>query len=258
MGNLKAFGKKALPKPVFNFLKFIKNNDLFVFISFLKRNDLNISFSEKLNIIKRIYSINNQLESPHTQKEILSCITTILQLPPSIEGKIVEAGCYKGSSTSKFSIAVKKSNRELFVFDSFEGIPDNEEEHGESIFGGSASFKKGDYCGKLNEVKSNVEKFGEISCCYFIKGWFDDTLPNFNEKIAVAYIDVDLVSSTKTCLKYFYPLLSKGGVLYSQDGHLPLVIELLNNDKFLEDEVGCKKPRIEGLNKSKLIKIVKN
>lgn len=45
----------------------------------------------------------------------------------------------------------------------------------------------------------------------FIKGWFEDTMPVFNERIIAAYIDVDLASSTKTCLKYLYPLLVPGG-----------------------------------------------
>jgi O-methyltransferase len=102
-----------------------------------------------------------------------------------------------------------------------------------------------------------VQQYGEISCTSFVKGWFDDTLPGFNEKLAGVYIDVDLVSSTKTCVKYFYPLLSSGGVMYSQDGHLPLVIEAINDDTFWEKEVGFKKPVIEGLNTSKLLRIVK-
>src|SRR5215831_8146680 len=126
MGNIKTFTKKNLPKPVFNFVKFIKNNDLFSFISFLKK-DLGISVSGKIGILRRIYTINNHLESPHTQKEILSFMISILQLPSTVEGKIVEAGCYKGSSSAKFSLAVQKANRELFIFDSFEGIPENNE-----------------------------------------------------------------------------------------------------------------------------------
>ena len=51
------------------------------------------------------------------------------------------------------------------------------------------------------------------------------------------------------------PLLQPGGVLYSQVGHLPLVIEVFDDDRFWENEVGCKKPRMIGLGKSKLIVI---
>ena len=79
----------------------------------------------------------------------------------------------------------------------------------------------------------------------------------FNKRIAAAYLDVDLASSTKTCLKYLYPILVPGGVIISQDGDFPLVIEVYNDDQFWEEEVGCKKPYIEGLGERKLIKIVK-
>jgi O-methyltransferase len=82
-------------------------------------------------------------------------------------------------------------------------------------------------------------------------------MPNFNEKILAAYIDVDLASSTKTCLKYLYPLLVPGGVICSQDGDFPLVIEALEDDSFWENELGINRPKIEGFKKRKIIKIRK-
>lgn len=257
MERLKIFFKRHTSKKIFNFLKFIKHNEWLAFITFLRKKHVKVTFDKKVKILKRIYSISNRVDSPHTQKEILTFIQAILELPDSLEGKVIEAGCYKGSSTAKFSIAAKKAGRQLIVFDSFEGIPDNNEKHDKNIFGGTASFKKGDWCGQIDEVKHNVRKYGEISACTFVQGWFEDTLPSFQEKLAAVYLDVDLVSSTRTCIKHLYPLLSPGGVLFSQDGHLPLVLELLNDDNFWENEVGCPKPKIEGFNRSKLIKITK-
>jgi O-methyltransferase len=77
------------------------------------------------------------------------------------------------------------------------------------------------------------------------------------KKICAAYLDVDLALSTKTCLKYIYPRITTGGILYSQDGDFPLVIDIFDDDNFWENEVGCKKPKIEGLRKSKILRIVK-
>ena len=90
-----------------------------------------------------------------------------------------------------------------------------------------------------------------------VEGWFDDTMPGFTGKIAAAYVDVDLASSTRTCLKYLYPLLVPGGVLMSQDGDFPLVIEVFEDDAFWEQEVGCERPHIEGLGTSKMLKLIK-
>lgn len=249
--------KRLLPRQAVTLLKFIAVKDYSAFIEFLNNRSIRLSRHEKMKYLRRIFSISNKVESPHTQQEILSFATTILTLPPSVPGKVVEAGCFKGSSTSKFSIAAKLAGRELLVFDSFEGIPENDEKHEKNIFGGGAKFDKGDWAGQLEEVKGNVRKYGEISCATFIKGWFDDTMPHLKDTLAAVYIDVDLASSTKTCLKYCWPLLSSGGVAYSQDGHLPLVLEAINDDNFWEKEIGVKKPVIEGFGTSKLLRMVK-
>ena len=72
----------------------------------------------------------------------------------------------------------------------------------------------------------------------------------FSQPVALAYLDVDLASSTKTCLKNLYPLLSPGGSIYSQDGDFPLVVEVFNNEKFWKEEVGCVElPQVTGLGK---------
>ncbi len=71
------------------------------------------------------------------------------------------------------------------------------------------------------------------------------------------YLDVDLVSSAKTCLKYLYPLLKEDGVLFSHDGIFPSIVNVFDNDQFWKDEAGVTKPPIIGLKKEKLIKIIK-
>lgn len=219
-----------------------------------------LSYFKRFVLTLRYVYISHKIECVHHEEQIFSFVNGFLSLPPRIKGCIVEAGSYKGGSTAKFSIGTKLANRKLIVFDSFEGLPENKEAHKKSIFGRSINdwFHKGNYYASLNEVKQNVKRYGEIEVCEFVKGWFEKTLPKFNKPIAAIYLDVDLASSTKTCIKYFYPLLASGGILYSQDGDFPLVIKVFNDNKFWEKEVGCKKPHIEGIGTKKLIKIVKS
>jgi O-methyltransferase len=139
------------------------------------------------------------------------------------------------------------------VFDSFDGIPEHDEPHDRNIFGGAASFPKGSYRGTLEEVKANVARYGQIGVCSFVQGWFEETMLSFSRPIAAVYLDVDLAASTRTCLKYLYPLLVPGGALYSQDGHLPLVIDVFNSNSFWQREVGFARPHVEGLGIRKLI-----
>jgi O-methyltransferase len=259
INTIKSYLKGALPKPLSETLRLFYNyQDIIASIIFIIDNKFKLTFSEKFHIVKQIYTITYNIDCPHTQKEILSFIKDILLLPLEIKGCVVEAGSYKGGSSAKFSLAAKVANRELVIFDSFEGIPEHNESHEKSIFGAPVSFNKGSYYGSLEEVTSNITKYGKIEVCRFIKGWFEETMPYFKEPIALIYIDVDLASSTRTCLKYLYPLISPGGELFSQDGLLPLVIEVFDDDSFWEKEVDCKKPIIHGLREKKLIKIIKD
>ncbi len=221
--------------------------------------DLGLSTEEQRTLLQRFLTVSKHVKCPHNPSHILAFVVELLRLDPDVKGGIVEAGAFRGGSTAKISIVAKNLKRPFHVFDSFEGLPANEEAHESSILGHSIKdwFREGEFCGSLEEVRSNVTKYGEMEPCSFIKGWFDDTMPGFEEPIAAAYVDVDLASSTRTCLKYLYPRLSPGGVLVSQDGDFPLVVDVFDDDRFWRTEVGCEKPPIEGLGQRKMLKIVK-
>ncbi len=254
----KRFLRRKLPSKCFNVLWTLREwRDPLACFAFLWNSEIPISLRERWSLVKQLYLISFNVESPHTQKEVLQFLETILSLSDDTPGVVVEAGCFKGGSTAKVSLAADLAGRELVVFDSFQGIPKNAEPHRNNIFGGDAVFSEGDYAGSLEEVRANVRRYGKIECCRFIQGWFDDTMPEFHEKVATAYLDVDLVSSARTCLRYLYPLLAPEGLLFSQDGHLPLVIGLLDDPSFWADEVGFTKPTMEGLGCSKLVRIKK-
>ena len=256
---IKPMIKKILPKPLIKSLKFIYRRIIEIRFIFFPPSIGKMSYFQRVRFAYELERISWNVECPHSQDQIISFINSFFSMRSDKEGCIVEAGSYKGGSTAKFSIGAKLADRQLVIFDSFQGLPENEEFHDKSILGHSIRnwFEKGKFCGTLDEVKKNIKKYGKIEVCKFIKGWFDDTMLNFSSKICAVYLDVDLASSTRTCLKYLYPLIIPGGVLYSQDGDFPLVIDVFNDDEFWEKEVGCKKPYIEGLGKKKLIKIVK-
>lgn len=255
---IKDFLRPATPWPVLYVYRKFRSlpEDIPHIFSFLFRKTPSVKFFKKLWIVFKCYHISYAVDCPHTEGEMIRVMSVILASPNSPGGVIVEAGSYKGGSTAKLSIAAHLADKNLFVFDSFEGLPENKEQHGKNIFGGDAYFPKGSYCGSLDEVKTNVSKYGNIENCKFVKGWFEDTLPLFTKPVDVAYMDVDLLSSTKTCLRYLYPLLIRSGRIFSQDGHLPLIIQLLDDNAFWT-EIGFVKPRIKGLGRVKLVEIKK-
>ena len=213
------------------------------------------TFSERAGLVARFYWISYRVDSPHTEQELVIIARRILNLGAEVRGTIVEAGAFHGGSTAKLSLVAKLAHRQLEVFDSFAGMPENNEEHGKSIYGREHHFPKGSHAVGLDEVRENVETYGDASRTLFHKGFFSETMPNFKEPVAAACINVDLVQSTKDCLKYLYPLTSKGGVIFSQDAHFPWIIELLNDESFWEKEIGIKKPPMEGLGHLKFVAI---
>jgi O-methyltransferase len=256
--NIRKYCKtKFSNKTIILLKKLDKKFPSFLFI-FFPPKIFNFSIFKRILTAYKLDKIQRKVTCTHIQSHILPCFNDILKLSEK-PGIVVEAGCYKGGSSAKFSLAAKKAKKDLYIFDSFEGLPENNEPHDKNIYNGSikSAFIGGKYCGTKDEVKNNIRKFGEYSNCRFIKGWLEKTLPSLNLPISVAYIDVDLASSTKTCLKYLYPLLIPGGALYSQDGDFPLVLDVFNDDNFWKNEVGCKKPKMEGIGTSKIIKITK-
>lgn len=201
-----------------------------------------------VDLVKRFGVVEKNIPCAHDSSHVLKFILDMLRAPREQEGCFVEAGCFKGGSTAKFSIIAKILGKKLIVFDSFEGLPENGEQHEKSLEGHSIQnwFDGGAFTGTLEEVKSNISRYGEIDSCEFVRGWFEKTMVEFNTPVLAGFIDVDLASSTKTCLKYLYPLLVHGGVLCSQDGDFPLVVEVFQDKSFLR-ELGEPFPVIEGL-----------
>jgi O-methyltransferase len=251
-GSFKQQVRDRVPLPLLVFYRFFRTSNGRSVLSFLLESSL-FTFAARLKLISGIYRVSSHVRCEHSETEILTFVRALLFIPPDTRGCIVETGCFKGGSTAKFSLAAAIKNLELIVFDSFEGLPDNSEPHEKNIWGGRVRFLKGDYCGALKEVTSNVRRYGDPSVCRFVKGFFDDTLPHFCQPVIAAYLDVDLASSTRTCLKHLWPLLVPGGILFSQDGHLPLVLKVFDDDDFWKRELKTSKPRIHGFGTSQLI-----
>jgi O-methyltransferase len=244
--------RDKLPLPLLVFYRFFRTSNGRSLFSFLLEPSP-LTFAARLKMVRRICRVSSHVRCEHSETEILSFIRAVISIPPEVRGCVVEAGCFKGGSTAKFSFAAAVKGLGLVVFDSFEGIPENSERHDKNIYGGRVDFFKGDYRGSLEEVTDNVRRFGNLRTCRFVKGFFEDTMPHFSQPVVAAYLDVDLASSTRTCLKWLWPLLVPGGVLFSQDGHLPLVLDVFDDEDFWRRELRTSKPLIYGFGTSKLI-----
>lgn len=251
--------KKHLPWPLLYVYRklYYFPKDVPVALAFLfHKTTSRTTFFDRFHLIWSFYKISYYVDCPHTEHELLTIARRILNLGTTVPGIIVEAGAFHGGSTAKLSLVAKLSNRNLAVFDSFEGMPANSEMHGKSIFGREHHFPQGSHSVGLEEVRDAVRTYGDIARCQFHKGWLNETLPLLKDTVAAACINVDLEQSTKDCIHYLYPLMSPGGILFSQDAHFPWIIKLLQSETFWSHEVGIVKPVMEGLGFSKLVPIL--
>jgi len=158
------------------------------------------------------------------------------------EGDVVECGCYAGGSTAKLSIVAKSLGRRLLAFDSFDGLPvvdsfnlrDKHLRHSEEWV---TDWTAGRYAVRLDEVRSNVSRYGEVDVCDFVQGWFSDTLSadNLPPEVGFAFTDVDIPSSARDCLVGLWPHLTDLGIYVSHDAAWIKVLQALHDRELWED-----------------------
>lgn len=247
---------RILPGPVWSRLHYVYNlaRDLPHVARFLARPHPTATLGQKIKLLWQFLRIDRKIDCAHRMNEVLWFVDAILSAPHDLPGDFAECGAFKGGSTAKFSLACALAGRKLLVFDSFEGIPENDEAEHRTLDGKRVSFPEGSYVGGLDEVRANIAACGDLSVCEFVKGFFDDTLPHRQDRLAGVYLDVDLASSTRTCIQELYPKLSEGGWLMSQDGHLNLVLDVFRDRDLWERTLGVTPPKILGFGTQKLIR----
>lgn len=190
-----------------------------------------IRLGDRLQLLAGDLRVTNEVRGYHTLAELLTVSDRILRLSGRPDLTVVEAGAGSGSSTVKLSLATALAGGQLHVFDTFQGIPENDEQH-EYLDGTRLQFLKGAFKGRLGAVKRRVQTYGAAHVCSYYKGLLQDTLPDFTQPVDVVLLDLDLLSSTRAALTHLYPRLRPGGSLLSQDGHLRAIAELVADADF--------------------------
>lgn len=125
----------------------------------------------------------------------------------NILGDIAECGVYKGGSARL--LATIFPNKKIYLFDSFEGMLENDE------------LKSGHHIkGHFNDtsLESVKQYLSDKNNCLYFSGWIPEST-NFlsNEIFSLVHIDLDLYQSTKSAIEIFWPRLSIGGIMIFDD-----------------------------------------
>ena len=121
-------------------------------------------------------------------------------------GAMAEVGVYQGVSAKLMCEC--KGDKEIHLFDTFEGLPENHE-HDRNV------HRVGQYATSVESVKAFLEDYENV---HFHQGLFPDSAAGLEEKpYCFVHLDVDLYESTLAGLEYFYPKMVPGGVILSHD-----------------------------------------
>lgn len=138
----------------------------------------------------------------------------------SINGSVAEVGVFRGF----FSKLINKKfpNKSLYLFDTFESF--DEEEFNEEVLAGRctedfyAAFLDTNE-DKVLDIMPNREK------CIIVKGLFPESAKGLEQEMfAFVSIDVDFEKSILEGLRFFYPKMNTGGIIFVHD----------YNNRFLE------------------------
>jgi len=127
------------------------------------------------------------------------------------EGHFAECGVFKGASAYILAKELKNagSSKKLHLYDSFEGLSAPA-----SIDGGH--WTKGGMLGRLDEVQNNLREM--VTHIIYHKGWIPQGFDkNAQDVFSFVHIDVDLHQPTLDSLAYFYPRMSRHGVILCDD-----------------------------------------
>ena len=153
----------------------------------------------------------------------------------NVPGDVVEFGCYKADTSVLYqkllesmghggafqpeNQAAQASQKMLWLYDSFEGLPAKTREDNSAA---GDAFQAGELLVTKREVIEKFKKMG-LKLPKIKKAFFDnlDIIYDIPEKISYAFLDGDLYQSIKTSLRLVTDKMSQGGVIIVHDYNNP-------------------------------------
>ena len=139
------------------------------------------------------------------------------------EGCFIEIGVYKGGSAKVLYDVAMEQKREIYLFDTFEGIPYCDPETDEVPVG------------EFSDVDED-ELRAEMPNAHIVKGVFPETLGEVVNRlypVAFLHVDADQYRATKAAIQLIFPMMTTGSVAVFDD-----VILLKGVRKAIEEEIG--------------------
>ncbi len=176
------------------------------------RPDLDVDFDAypELRALSKKWVWNNVLNNGGDLPRLYALSMNIRQaMAEGVAGDFAELGVYRGNSGAVLAHYAREHNRNVFLFDTFEGFEASD------LTGIDANKPRQFVDTSLDLARENV---GENSVTY-VKGYFPDSVTDAiaEKRFAVVHLDCDLYEPMKSALEFFFPRLSPGGLMIMHD-----------------------------------------
>lgn len=160
-----------------------------------------------------------------------------------LEGDICEFGIAQGLTSTLMAYQLKTNNKNIWLFDSFEGLPKPTEKDTlkDDIYNlGSIEAYQGTMAHKPESVLSKMKSIQfPLDRVKLIPGFIEETIHknNLPQKVAFAYVDFDFYEPIKIALHFLDKALSFGGYIVVDDYDFFSTGAKKAVDEFLEESV---------------------
>lgn len=135
-------------------------------------------------------------------------------LSTGIVGDVTEFGCYVGTTSVYVASRLQRTNKQLYLYDSFAGLPPKTTQ---DISPAGEQFKEGELFATKKQLIINLKK-ANVPMPKIKKGWFSE-LSNEDVPAAIsfAFLDGDYYDSVLDPLKLIWDKLSPGAIIVVDD-----------------------------------------
>jgi hypothetical protein len=203
----------------------------------------------KLRLLLNFSRNARKVEILSGKLEHLELASAILRVPPSVDGDVMECGCYMGGSSINLSLVCAMVGRRLVICDSFAGLPepkDYDRAHFSAYVGHTDDYFEGRFAASLDAVKQNLAKYGNLEVCDFVVGFFDQSLDGFDRKLVMAFLDVDLIDSIKPCIIAIWPNLQEDCRIYVHEARSLSLVSIFFDLGWWRENLGADCPGFIG------------
>jgi len=176
-----------------------------------------LNFPEYLRIYEEGLNRSKMKDNPVRRARFFHAVQ-MLKLTRGIPGFTAEAGVFRGLASWLFCNYLRRENSTFngethFMLDSFEGLSEPvakdgdypAKRHGEGAFTHTS----------VDHVRNTLADFSDAN---IFKGWIPEVFESLPEQsYRFVHLDVDVYEPTLAGLRYFYPRLSRGGILVCDD-----------------------------------------